>query len=70
VELKNKLAVLNGYTDYGDQLRQKYEDDEFESDVLSLYDEMRPLYLNLHAYIRRKLYETYGPDAVKLNGMF
>jgi hypothetical protein len=69
VELKNKLAVLNGFTDYGDQLRQKYEDPEFESDVRRLYDEMKPLYLELHAYIRRKLYETYGPDVVDINGM-
>lgn len=69
VELKNKLAVRNGYTDYGRQLREKYEDPEFEADVLNLYEEMKPLYLQLHAYVRRKLFETYGPDVVNLNGM-
>lgn len=69
VELKNKLAVVNGFNDYGDQLRQKYEDPEFESDIHSLYEEMNPLYLQLHAYVRRKLYETYGPDVINLNGM-
>ncbi|OXA60176.1 Angiotensin-converting enzyme [Folsomia candida] len=68
VELKNKLAVVNGFNDYGDQLRQKYEDPEFESDIHSLYEEMNPLYLQLHAYVRRKLYETYGPDVINLNG--
>lgn len=68
VELKNKLAVVNGYSDYGDQLRQKYEDPEFERDVRSLYMELRPLYLHLHAYVRRKLYETYGPNVLSLNG--
>jgi len=68
-ELKNKLAVLNGFSDYGDQLRQKYEDPEFESDIRGLYEEMNPLYLELHAYIRRKLYQTYGPDVVDIDGM-
>jgi len=68
VELKNKLAVVNGYSDYGDELRQKYEDPEFESDVIALYNEMKPLYLQLHAYMRRKLYQTYGSDVVDLTG--
>lgn len=68
VKLKNKLARVNGYEDYGDQLRQKYEDDAFESDIRRLYEEMKPLYLELHAYIRRKLYETYGSDVVDING--
>jgi len=68
VELKNKLAQVNGYTDYGDELRQKYETTTFESDVQELYEEMKPLYLELHAYIRRKLYETYGPDVVDIKG--
>ncbi len=70
VELKNKLARVNGYADYGDELRQKYETPTFESDIRNLYDEMKPLYLELHAYIRRKLYETYGPDIVDVNGKY
>lgn len=68
VDLKNKLARVNGYADYGDELRKKYETPTFESDIRNLYDEMKPLYLELHAYIRRKLYETYGPDVVDVNG--
>ena len=68
MELKNKLAQVNGYEDYGDQLRQKYETKTFESDVQELYDEMKPLYLELHAYIRRKLLDTYGQDVVDIKG--
>ncbi len=68
MELKNKLARVNGYDDYGDQLRQKYETETFESDVQELYNEMKPLYLELHAYIRRKLFETYGQDVVDIKG--
>ena len=58
VELKNKLAQLNGYNDLGDEWRKRYETEDFEMDILNIYEEMQPLYLQLHAYIRRKLYEV------------
>ena len=68
VELKNKLAVLNGFSDLGDEWRARYETEDFESDVLDLYSQLEPLYKELHAYIRRKLYEVYGPDYIDLTG--
>merc|ERR1711936_215646 len=68
VELKNKLAVLNGFTDLGDQWRARYETLDFESDVLDLYSQLEPLYKELHAYIRRKLYDVYGPEYIDLTG--
>ena len=58
VELKNKLAQLNGYNDLGDEWRSRYETDDFESDVLDLYSQLQPLYAELHAYIRKKLFEV------------
>lgn len=60
VHLKNKKARLNGYDDYGDQWRSRYEVDGFEQMMLDLYAEVEPLYKELHAYVRRKLYEVYG----------
>ena len=36
VELKNKRAVLNGYNDYGDQWRQKYDTLTFEAQCLKI----------------------------------
>lgn len=68
VELKNKEAQLNGFADYGDQWRQKYETTELETIVKDLYAQVEPLYKQLHAYIRRKLYDTYGPDKIDLRG--
>jgi len=68
VDLKNRLAVLNGYEDYGDQLRMKYESETFQADVEALYRELEPLYKELHAYIRRKLYNVYGEEVVDLKG--
>ena len=68
VQLKNKLAVLNGFQDAGDQWRSKYETEDFEGDVLRLYSELEPLYKELHAYIRRKLYDVYGGELINLQG--
>jgi hypothetical protein len=68
VRWKNEAAVLDGYDDYGDKWRQKYETDELESIVEKLYQEIDPLYRQLHAYIRRRLYNAYGPDVIDLKG--
>jgi len=70
VELKNKLAVVNGFTDYSQELIGKYEDPNFESDLMELYNELKPLYLQLHAYMRRKLFETYGSEVVDTTGKY
>ena len=40
----------------------------FTDQVENLYHELTPLYRNIHAYVRRKLYETYGPEYVSLTG--
>jgi len=68
VELKNKQAVLNDHDDLGDEWRDRYETDTFGDDVIQLYKDMEPLYLDLHAYIRRKLYDQYGEEHVDING--
>ena len=68
VRLKNKLARANSFDDYGDQWRQKYETKELEPLVRSLYAEIEPLYKQLHAFVRRRLYEAYGPSQVDLRG--
>ena len=44
---------MNGYTDLGDQWRQKYDSLTFEDEVLDLYTDMEGLYKQLHAYVRR-----------------
>ena len=62
MDLNNKRAKLNGYSDYGDQWRQKYDSTTFEETVIELYSEMEPLYKQLHAYVRRKLFEVYGEE--------
>ncbi|XP_041066850.1 angiotensin-converting enzyme 2 [Carcharodon carcharias] len=78
VELKNKAAKMNGYEDYGDYWRGNYETDDDEEyaysrkdllrDVKSLFGEIKPLYRELHAYVRAKLGDTFGPEHISSTG--
>lgn len=36
--------------------------------VEDLYNEIKPLYEKLHAVVRYKLYEKYGPKEINLQG--
>ncbi|KAM8890453.1 LOW QUALITY PROTEIN: angiotensin-converting enzyme [Synchiropus picturatus] len=68
VELTNKAAVLNGHSDNGASWRSMYDSTTFEQDLEALWKELEPLYLNVHAYVRRALYKKYGPDNINLKG--
>uniref|UniRef100_A0A8D2AN39 Angiotensin-converting enzyme n=1 Tax=Sciurus vulgaris TaxID=55149 RepID=A0A8D2AN39_SCIVU len=68
VQLTNKAAELNGYLDAGDSWRAMYETPSLEQDLERLYQELQPLYLNLHAYVRRALHRHYGSEHINLEG--
>ena len=61
---KNSIyyAVLPfaGFDDNGAYWRSWYEDDKFESEVAKLWEEVKPLYQQLHAYVKNKLLQTYS----------
>jgi peptidyl-dipeptidase A len=69
VELANKGARELGFADTGAMWRLKYDmpADDFTKEVDRLWDQVRPLYVSLHAYVRMKLHEKYG-DAVPASG--
>ena len=69
VELSNKGAKEVGFADTGAMWRSKYDmpPDEFTKELDRLWDQVRPLYLKLHAYVRLKLREKYG-DVVPEKG--
>jgi peptidyl-dipeptidase A len=69
VELSNKGARELGFADTGAMWRAKYDmpPDEFTKELDRLWDQVRPLYLKLHAYVRMKLRDKYG-DIVPANG--
>ncbi|CAI5789816.1 angiotensin-converting enzyme [Podarcis lilfordi] len=68
VELSNEAYKMDGFKDTGDYWRSWYDSPTFEDDLEQLYHQLEPLYLNLHAFVRRKLYERYGPTYVNLKG--
>jgi len=69
VELANKGARELGFADMGAMWRSKYDmpPADFPRELDRLWEQVKPLYLSLHAYVRWKLREKYG-DAVPANG--
>jgi peptidyl-dipeptidase A len=69
VELANEGARALGFKDTGAMWRSKYDmpPDEFAKEVDRLWEQVRPLYASLHAYVRIKLREKYG-DQIAQNG--
>jgi peptidyl-dipeptidase A len=62
VELSNKGARELGFADTGAMWRAKYDmpPDAFIAELDRLWEQVRPLYVKLHAYVRMKLRERYG----------
>ncbi|XP_046341575.2 angiotensin-converting enzyme-like isoform X2 [Haliotis rufescens] len=70
VELLNQGAVQNEYKDYGDYWRDHQFDQTRDLEELCdrLWSDVKPLYVQLQAYVRRKLTNFYGADIVGTNG--
>ncbi len=68
-ELSNKGAKELGFADTGAMWRTKYDmpPDAFTKEMDRLWEQVRPLYNSLHAYMRMRLREKYG-DLVPVNG--
>jgi peptidyl-dipeptidase A len=70
VELGDEGARQLGYSDVGALWRSNYDmpPDQFAADMDRLWEQLRPLYLSLHAYVRGQLARKYGKDVVPSNG--
>ena len=60
VQLNNKAARENGYSDLSERWLEDFEDENFEAVLDNLYEEIKPLYQHLHAYVKRKLDSVYS----------
>ncbi len=71
VTLSNQGARELGFKDVGAMWRAGYDmpPDQFTDEVHRLWEQVRPLYESLHAYVRMRLVQKYGPNAVPPNGM-
>jgi peptidyl-dipeptidase A len=68
-ELSNAGAKELGFADTGAMWRSKYDmpPDDFAKEMDRLWEQVRPLYVSLHAFVRMKLREKYG-EAVPEKG--
>lgn len=66
VELANRGAREFGFADLGDLWKSRYDmpPDAFERELTRLWDQVRPLYEELHCYARTQLQKRYGGDKV------
>jgi peptidyl-dipeptidase A len=62
VQLSNKGAAALDYSDTGAMWRGKYDmpPDAFAAELDRLWEQLRPLYVSLHAYVRSRLHDKYG----------
>jgi len=70
VELANEGARELGYGDLGEMWRANYDmsPDAFRAETTRLWEQVKPLYDELHCHVRAKLGEVYGPDKVPQDG--
>jgi len=66
VELANEGAREMGYADLGAMWRAGYDmpPDDFTKEAARLWDQVKPLYGQLHCYVRGRLQKTYGKERV------
>jgi peptidyl-dipeptidase A len=71
VELSNEGARGLGFADAGAMWRSSYDmpPDDFAREVDRLWKQVEPLYVSLHAYVRARLSEKYGPQLVPRDGL-
>ncbi len=70
VELANEGAAELGYGDLGEMWRAEYDMSpaEFQGEAARLWEQVKPLYDELHCAVRAKLGEHYGTDKVAQDG--
>ena len=70
VELASKGARGMGFSDVGAMWRAGYDmpADDFAREADRIWEQVKPLYLSLHAYVRTRLSEHYGATLVPPGG--
>ena len=70
VELANEGARELGYTNLGEMWKAGYDmtPAEFEQETERLWSQVKPLYDQLHCYVRDQLADHYGVDKVSRTG--
>lgn len=66
--LNKEAALLNNFTSGAELWLSEYEDPTIERQLENIFEEIRPLYQQLHAYVRHALKEKFG-DLVTDDGL-
>lgn len=71
VELSNAGARELGFKDTGAMWRSNYDmtPEEFSAELERLWRQVEPLYISLHAYVRKQLIKKYGKMAERPDGL-
>ena len=70
VELANEGSQVLGYDNLGEKWRAGFDMSpaEFEQETKRLWEQVKPLYDELHCHVRAKLGDVYGEDKVPQDG--
>uniref|UniRef100_A0A1L8EGD2 Angiotensin-converting enzyme n=1 Tax=Haematobia irritans TaxID=7368 RepID=A0A1L8EGD2_HAEIR len=68
VELNTKSAKLNNFTDGAEVWLDEYEDASFEDQLEAIFEDIKPLYDQVHGYVRYRLNKFYGDEVVSKTG--
>lgn len=60
IEISNEAAVKNGFQNTAEMWQFDYEDSSLKANMLDLWEQVKPLYDDLHTYVRHALINMYG----------
>lgn len=56
------------YTNNAEFWLKEYEQDDFEDEMGKIWNQLKPLYLQIHAYVRKRLWDKYGDSVISRRG--
>lgn len=69
VDLSNEAARLNNFTNTGDYWLDDYEQPNIKDQIEALLNQLKPLYVQIHAYVRYQLRKKYGDEIIGEKGL-
>ncbi|XP_044757835.1 angiotensin-converting enzyme-like [Coccinella septempunctata] len=64
VQISNEAAKLNNFSDTADYWNFPFESSNLHEELEDVWQEVKPLYEQLHTYVRRRLREYYGSEKI------
>lgn len=68
LSLNKEAAILNNFTSGAELWLSEYEDSTMERQLENIFEEIRPFYQQLHAYVRHSLRQKFG-DLIPEEGL-